>query len=363
MQKNILILFTNYGTGHYMAAKAIYEHLINKYPNYNIKIMDPLSFSRPLINKICSKIGKLFATKFRKLRKYFYQKHMYQNYLKYSWFYTFFTTLFWNKKLEEKIINFNPKIIISTQAGPTCLIATHKHLFKSKLVSVFTDYSIHRAYTLPHKNIDIYCVPNKEIKKQMIKLGIKKSKISITGIPVHQQFMLKTNKQNKKSKPLFLFICGGGLGYKNAFKYFKNLLEINDNFSYIFVAGKNKKLKEKAAKLAKKYNKQGHIIGYTTNMDKLMFISDMIIGKPGGIITSESLNTTIPICAVEAIPGQETYNALFIEKNNFGFNVKNKTDFKLLLNKILTKKINLKEYQKNIENNFDKFNFINIDKI
>ena len=40
MKKNILILYTNYGTGHYMAAKAIEENLKKRYKNYNIEILD-----------------------------------------------------------------------------------------------------------------------------------------------------------------------------------------------------------------------------------------------------------------------------------------------------------------------------------
>ena len=63
--KNILILYTNYGTGHYMAANAIYEYIKDNYPDYNVLVFDPLSFSRPLINKLFAKTGKIVATKFR----------------------------------------------------------------------------------------------------------------------------------------------------------------------------------------------------------------------------------------------------------------------------------------------------------
>lgn len=97
MNKKILILYTNYGTGHYQAAKAIEEYITEKYPKYETMLLDPLTYSRPLINKLFARTGKIVATKFRKFRKKLYQKKMYKNFLKNSPFFTFCTKLFWSK--------------------------------------------------------------------------------------------------------------------------------------------------------------------------------------------------------------------------------------------------------------------------
>lgn len=371
MKKNILIVYTNYGTGHYIAAKAIEEYIKNNYKNYNIKLLDPLTFSRPIINKLFASIGKIVATKFRKFRGKLYKKKMYQNYLKNSWFFMFCTKLFWTKKLYKELIDFSPDIIISTQVGPTGLIAAHKDLLNTKLITVFTDYGLHRMYTVAHEYIDIFCVPNENIKNQMIDLGINKNKIKVTGIPVRNKFM--SNNYNKeelikkykltKNKPILLFICGGGLGYDNAFIYFKKLLESNYNFSYIFISGKNESLYKRAKKISNIYNKKGKIFEYVKNIDELIKCSDIVLGKPGGIITSETLNLGIPLCAIEPIPGQETNNALFISNNKFGFYITNIKDFKVFLEMLKNNKIDLNEYRKNINDNFTKFSFIDINNI
>ena len=60
MKKNVLVLYTNYGTGHYMAAKAIEELIYSKYKNCNVLVMDPLTYSRPLINKIFAKMQIIY---------------------------------------------------------------------------------------------------------------------------------------------------------------------------------------------------------------------------------------------------------------------------------------------------------------
>ena len=339
MKKNILILYTNYGTGHYMAAKALEEHVKTNYKNYNVQLLDPLSYSRPIINKLFAKVGNIVSTKFRKFRGKLYKKEMYQNYLKNSYFFTFCTKLFWTKKLHKKITDFNPNIIISTQVGPTGLIAAHKNLFDIKLISVFTDYGLHRMYTVAHELIDIFCVPNKDIEKQMINIGIT------------------------KEKPILLFICGGGLGYSNAFTYFEKMLQTNYDFSYIFISGRNNNLAKKATKIASKYNKHGKVLGYVENIDEFIKSSTLVLGKPGGIVTSETLNSEVPLCAIEPIPGQETNNALFISNNQFGFYITSIKNFEIFLETLKTNKINLDNYKKNIKNKFQKFNFIDLKNI
>lgn len=373
MKKNILVIYTSYGTGHYMAAKAIEEYILNNYSECNVEFLDPFSYTRPTINKLFAKTGALFATRFRRIRGLFYNKYMYRNYLKTPWYYNVCAKLFWNQKLEKKLKDFNPDIIISTQVGPTGLIAQHKYLFNAKLISVFTDYGLHRMYTVPHELVDIFCVSDKDIRKKMIDLGIKRNKIKVTGIPVHSKFVLndKNNDKNKilnkyklaKNKPFYLFVCGGGLGYDNAFKYFEKMLQANGDFSYIFIAGKNNKLFERAQRIASKYTKKGKVLGYVSNMDEFIKCSDMVIGKPGGIITSETLNSGVPMCAIEPIPGQETNNTAFIADNKFGFSINNTNEFQDLLAKINDGEMNLEEYKRNINNHFVKFEFLDINKI
>lgn len=371
MTKNVLILYTNYGTGHYMAAKAIEEYIKDNYKDYFVQVLDPLSFSRPIINKLFAKIGKIAATKFRRFRGNLYKKKMYQNYLKNSHFFMFCTRLFWTKKLNKKLVDFNPNIIISTQVGPTGLIAAHKNLFNVKLISVLTDYGLHRMYTVAHEFVDIFCVPDKNIKQQMIDIGINENKIEVTGIPVRSSFLNNSTSDKSefiskykllKNKPVFLFICGGGLGYDNAFSYFKQILQTNYEFSYIFISGKNNSLFKKANSFAAKYNKKGKVFGYVENIDEFIRNSDLVFGKPGGIVTSEALNLNVPLCAIEPIPGQEVNNSLFIANNKFGFYITNMKEFECFLENLKNNKINLNDYKENINRKFTKFSFLDIGK-
>jgi processive 1,2-diacylglycerol beta-glucosyltransferase len=50
-------------------------------------------------------------------------------------------------------------------------------------------------------------------------------------------------------------------------------------------------------------------IGFTTEMDEYMVASDLIIGKPGGLTSSEALAKGLVSVIVRPIPGQEERNA------------------------------------------------------
>jgi processive 1,2-diacylglycerol beta-glucosyltransferase len=50
-------------------------------------------------------------------------------------------------------------------------------------------------------------------------------------------------------------------------------------------------------------------IGYTTLMDEFMSASDILLGKPGGLTTSEALAKGLVFVIVNPIPGQEERNS------------------------------------------------------
>jgi processive 1,2-diacylglycerol beta-glucosyltransferase len=51
------------------------------------------------------------------------------------------------------------------------------------------------------------------------------------------------------------------------------------------------------------------VLGYTDRMHELMKMSDLFIGKPGGLTTSEALACGLPMAVFSPIPGQEERNA------------------------------------------------------
>ena len=57
------------------------------------------------------------------------------------------------------------------------------------------------------------------------------------------------------------------------------------------------------------------ILEFTNEVPELMSISDLVVTKPGGLTTSESLASHLPMVIINPIPGQEEENAEFLESH------------------------------------------------
>jgi processive 1,2-diacylglycerol beta-glucosyltransferase len=57
------------------------------------------------------------------------------------------------------------------------------------------------------------------------------------------------------------------------------------------------------------------ILGYTTDIDELMAVADVIISKPGGLTSAEVLARGSVLAIVNPIPGQESRNSDYLLEN------------------------------------------------
>ena len=64
------------------------------------------------------------------------------------------------------------------------------------------------------------------------------------------------------------------------------------------------------------------VLGFTDKVPELMKISTIVVTKPGGLTTSESLASGLPILVISPIPGQEEENAQFLEEKGVGIWIK-----------------------------------------
>ena len=77
------------------------------------------------------------------------------------------------------------------------------------------------------------------------------------------------------------------------------------------------------------------ILSYTNQVPELMSVSDLVITKPGGLTTTESLASGLPLIIIDPLPGQEEENADFIEKSGAGIWIKENDDIQNILFDVL----------------------------
>jgi len=80
----------------------------------------------------------------------------------------------------------------------------------------------------------------------------------------------------------------------------------------VVVCGRNEELRQRLGALAAERAGGSNtlaVVGYTTAMDEYMSAADILVGKPGGLTTSEALAKGLLLVIVNPIPGQEERNS------------------------------------------------------
>src|SRR5205085_6973735 len=101
------------------------------------------------------------------------------------------------------------------------------------------------------------------------------------------------------------------------------LLDVETPVQIVAVAGKNDKVKERLSKIRAPSRHRVKVMGFTKEIDELMAAADLVVSKPGGLTTSETLARGAAMVIVNPIPGQESRNSDFLLENGAAVKVNN----------------------------------------
>ena len=339
--KKVMIFYAAYGGGHLSAARSIKENIETNYTNVEVKLVDCMEYVSKYVNKVTTKAYSEMAKKAPRT-----WGRVYWNSQKGPLAHISTTS---NKvlsiKLNTLLQDFQPDIIISTHPFGTQMCAYLKKSGKlnAKIATVMTDYAPHDQWLVFSHYVDYYFVSHEGMKKQLHEKGIPNEKIFATGIPLSNKFLLKYDKTEilqsfglAPDRKTVLFFGGGefGLGKTQTFKIFKSFVECHENIQIVAIAGKNPKMKENFENLVAELGKQENvkILEYTNKVPELMSISDLVVSKPGGLTTTESLASGLPIVIINPIPGQEEENATYLEENKVAIWIRKNDNVEEILN-------------------------------
>jgi processive 1,2-diacylglycerol beta-glucosyltransferase len=158
-----------------------------------------------------------------------------------------------------------------------------------------------------------------ETRVHLEKLGIPPEKITVTGIPIDPLFSETKDKEEMRVKHglipdrTTILVSAGGFGVGPIEHLLQSIAEMKHPAQVVALCGRNEELKKRIDKLASKLSSPERVVikpvGYTTLMDEYMSASDILLGKPGGLTTSEALAKGLVFVIVNPIPGQEERNS------------------------------------------------------
>ena len=161
-----------------------------------------------------------------------------------------------------------------------------------------------------------YFLPSNEPSAAVVRAaGISPEKIKVFGFPVSPQFAnLEEDRQSRRQSTRPLILCVIHAGKKRAPELVRKLLELNIELTV--AVGHDGRLRDAIGEIS--HARTINIIGWTTEMPRLLCRSHVLIGKAGGATVQETIAAGCPMIVNHVVSGQEEGNARLIAETNSG---------------------------------------------
>jgi processive 1,2-diacylglycerol beta-glucosyltransferase len=316
MSKKVLILSTSAGAGHLRAAQAIERAFAETGTAQSVHNHDTLEFTNPLFRQLYSKAYIEMVNRMPEVL---------------GWLYDRMDQPDQDDRLQLAFdkLNTGPLIKLLEELQPDITICTHflpaeiiswligKGRLSTRQAIVVTDFDVHAQWLC--RNYSHYFVAIDETRAHLEELGVPPEKVTVSGIPIDPVFAQSKDKLAMREKHglrrdgTVILSSAGGFGVGRIDELMTSLLKIRHSAQVVAICGRNEELKDRLSQLAGGLSADARVtlkvVGYTTEMDEYMAASDLVVGKPGGLTTSEAMARGLVFVVVSPIPGQEERNS------------------------------------------------------
>ncbi len=345
----ILILTGSYGNGHLEVTRSLIAEL-NKRGITDIVTSDLFYEAHPILTNVTRKLYIKSFSKGQNIYGFLYYKSDYRltdfridrmidkyGYLRIS------------QLMKENEFD----LVINTFPMQALPIYKQRSKPETPFINVLTDFCLHTRWI--SDSIDYFFVACDSLKDELTATGINENKITISGIPIKEEFYLHDKlsipEKNSTDQTKKLLISAGAHGVLKDLTQIIEELKAKEDLHITVVCGSNKLLFNK---LMQEYQNNVNItiLGYVSNMASLMNQSDIMVTKAGGISLSEALAIRIPLILTPAVPGQEKDNARFFEKEGMAIATKSEDEIAPAILALLKQPLLSRSLAKQMENHF-----------
>ncbi len=303
----ILVLTLSFGSGHLRASHAIAKELMDIAPGTDVRVVDALADCRSLF-RVCYEWPYWFMLRYapalweRLNRARLEDKH---ERTAPQWAFRLGCP-----KVFEAIEKFKPDVIVAGEVAgcEMAVIARRLGITQAPIVSVITDYEAEPIWVKPE--VDIYIVPDENVRAEMIKWGAPGECIEISGIPGDPSFDQSPGMRAAQvnGHPVVL-LMGGGMGPTRMDEVARRLGESNSPMHIVAVTGHDKRARRRLESLNVDTPVTLQVLGWTEDVATLMQTASILVTKPGGLTIAEAALCSLPTVFFDPIPGAEYVNA------------------------------------------------------
>jgi processive 1,2-diacylglycerol beta-glucosyltransferase len=347
MVKKILLLSASAGAGHIRAAQAIEKAFAEigeaTGERREVQHLDILNYTNKVFRHLYSKAYIDLVNKMPEVPGWFYDK------LDKPWKNE-------RRRLALDKLNTRPLVKLLREYHPDLIVCTHflpaeivswlkaKERLSSRQVIIVTDFDVHAMWLVHH--YEHYFVAIDEARVYLEALGIPPEKITVSGIPIDPVFGRLKDKQEMRAKHglvpdrTTMLLSAGGFGVGSVDALIAAMMPLKHRAQIVAICGRNEELKQRLAQQAARLKEDATVtvkpFGYTNEMDELMTASDIVLGKPGGLTTSEALAKGLAFVIVNPIPGQEERNSDHLLEAGVGIRSNNLPTLAYKLDRLLS---------------------------
>lgn len=312
-----MILSASAGAGHLRAAAALEKACAASDGVSSVHNFDALDYTNPLFRRLYSKVYLDMVKAMPEVL---------------GWLYDRLDQPGHDDRLKRAFdkLNTRPFVKLIEQYRPDITVCTH--FLPAEIISwliaegrlsthqaiVVTDFDVHAQWLCP--NYVHYFAAIDETRAHLQELGVPPGAVTVSGIPIDPVFAVPKDrhamrrKHGLRAEGAVILISAGGFGVVSRIDdLITSLLKLRHPAQIVAICGRNAELKAELDTLAARTPHDAHVglkvIGYTSEMDEYMAAADLVVGKPGGLTTSEALARGLVFVVVSPIPGQEERNA------------------------------------------------------
>ena len=369
--KKVLFFYASYGGGHLSAAKSVESVINEKYPNIETKLVDCMKYVNKGVEKITTGAYRQMAKKAPWAWGRIYnasQKGLLAHISSRS-------NAIMAVKLLKLLRDEKPDMVISAHpfSSQMCAYLKRKGKVNFPLATIMTDFAPHDQWLVGHEYTEYFFVAHDKMKKYLLSKGIDESKVFASGIPISTRFTKQYPREQilnefnlKDNKNTILFFGGWNSGHAQirTLEIFRVLTTKINNTQVVAISARNQKLQEGFEKIVKDNNLDNvTILDYTNKVPELMSIANLVVAKPGGLTTSESLGLNLPMIIINPIAGQEEENAEFLESKGVGVWIRKDDNIQEKLESILNDQNKLNQMKENTKILSNKYSTYDICKV
>jgi len=352
MLKRVLLLSASAGAGHVRAAQAL-ETAFNELGTLSeVRHVDVLNYTNKVFRHLYSKAYIDLVNKMPEVPGWMYDK------LDTPWKHQ-------RRRLALDKLNTRPLVKLLREYQPDLIVCTHflpaeivawlraKERLKSRQAIIVTDFDVHAMWLVHH--YEHYFVAIDEARAYLEALNIPPEKITVSGIPIDPVFARKKDKAEMRRKHglesdrTTILLSAGGFGVGSVEALISALMPLQHRAQVVAICGRNGELKSRLERAAARSKTQANVlvkpVGYTQEMDEYMTAADIVLGKPGGLTTSEGLAKGLVFAIVNPIPGQEERNSDHLLEAGVGIRCNNMPTIAYKLDRLLSDRVRFGKMQ------------------